>query len=172
MTIVLIGYMGSGKSTVAKTLAQVLGYRALDLDTFIETEVGMNIQSIFDSKGEVFFRKKETEALSEILKTKDAVIALGGGTPCYGKNLDIIKNQTDCKTIYLKSSIQSLTERLFTDKSTRPLISHLETKSELNEFIGKHLFERSKIYEQSDLTVITDKKRVKDIVESIIIQLF
>jgi shikimate kinase len=172
MTLILIGYMGSGKSSVGKKLSTILNYDFVDFDTYIEEKAGMTISDIFKTKGEVFFRKQESAYLKEVIKKKHTIIALGGGTPCYGNNLNVLKTENAFKLIYLKSSIQNLTERLFDEKSSRPLISHLNTKEELLEFIGKHLFERAPVYEQSDLTIKTDALTIDQVVESILLELF
>lgn len=172
MTLVLIGYMGSGKSTIGRKLSKILNYEFIDFDIYIENNIGMKIHEIFKTKGEVFFRKQERLSLGQVVKRKHAVIALGGGTPCYGDNLKLIKQEKQVVLIYLKSSINNLVDRLFDEKSGRPLISHLESKDELLEFIGKHLFERAPVYEQSDITIKTDGLSVDDVVKSILLQLF
>ncbi|MFK7781107.1 shikimate kinase [Psychroserpens sp.] len=172
MILVLVGYMGSGKSSVGKKLSEILNYDFLDFDTYIEQKLHMSVNDIFRTKGEVFFRKQEYLYLTEVIQKKKTVIALGGGTPCYGNNFNIIKEASQTKMIYLKSSIITLVDRLHTEKSTRPLISHLNTKADLLEFIGKHLFERSPIYEQSDVIIKTDGLSVDQVVEKTLLQLF
>ena len=93
MILVLMGYMGSGKSTLGRKLSEILGFSFIDLDDFITTNESMEIKEIFNKKGEIYFRKKETEYLTKLLEeNNDLVLSLGGGTPCYGKNLDIINN--------------------------------------------------------------------------------
>ena len=83
MKVVLLGYMASGKSSVGKALATKLGYHFIDLDEEISNRVGMDVPTIFSEKGEIFFRRKETEVLEDILKgDNDIVLSLGGGTPC------------------------------------------------------------------------------------------
>ena len=80
--------MGSGKSAVGRQLAMDMGREFVDLDRLIEEQTGRSISEIFDQKGAVYFRKKESEILREVLHSKNtAVIALGGGTPIYGDNL-------------------------------------------------------------------------------------
>lgn len=167
MKLVLIGYMGSGKTTVGKLLAQELGFEFIDLDDYIEASLNEKIAHIFKTKGELYFRKKESELLNEILDdNRDLVIALGGGTPCYGINMDTILQKTNM-VFYLKLSIASLIERLYKEKEHRPLISHLKDK-DLPEFIGKHLFERGVYYSRANYTVTADHKDSEMVKEEII----
>jgi len=162
--IVLIGYMGSGKSSVAKALSSKLKTNHIDLDQFIESSEGISISNIFEKKGEINFRKTEREYLENILKSKKySIISLGGGTPCYFDNIEFI-NKFSNNTIFLKTSIYELTERLFIEKDDRPIISHLKSKKILNDFIAKHLFERSKFYNKSKIVIDTDKKGIEEIV--------
>lgn len=172
MTIILIGYMGSGKSTIGKQLSKVLKFDYVDLDTYIEEKEGLSIPQLFKDKGEIYFRKIESHYLKDVIKLDNTVVSLGGGTPCYGNNMQLIKSADNAKSIYLKASIPTLVERLQKDKQSRPLIHHLKTDEELTEFIGKHLFERSHFYSQSDLTKIIDKKSIAVIVEEIVMDLF
>jgi len=164
--------MGSGKSSVGKKLADVLGFNYLDLDDFIQEKESKPIKEIFNTKGEIYFRKIESKYLSEIISKSNCVISLGGGTPCYGNNMKLIKESKNSSSVYLKTSIASLTDRLILEKDKRPLISHLLSKEELREFIGKHLFERSAYYNLSDLTINTDQSSIEEVVESIVLKLF
>ena len=126
MIVALMGYMGSGKSTIGKALATVLNYKFLDLDAYISEQERATIPELFDKKGEIYFRKKETQYLSDVLNSKsNIVLALGGGTPCYGTNLKLILDNDHVTSFYLKLSIQLLAERLFKERDSRPLISHL-----------------------------------------------
>lgn len=159
MKIVLLGYMGSGKSTVGRLLAQKLGSSFIDLDVYIEDRLGKNISGIFEDHGEIFFRKKEHEFLKEILeKEENLVLSLGGGTPCYSNNMELVLEYTP-NVFYLRLSIAKLAERLKSEKDHRPLIRHLPD-IELPEFIGKHLFERSPFYNQA--TYILDADRLNE----------
>ncbi|MEK9614380.1 MAG: shikimate kinase, partial [Flavobacteriaceae bacterium] len=118
-----------------------------------------SIYSIFETKGELFFRKKERECLEWILsEKKPMIISLGGGTPCYFDTMHFLSTIEDVQTIYLKTSVSNLTERLVDEIDQRPLISHLKSKAEIAEFIGKHLFERNPYYSQAKLSVTTDGK--------------
>ncbi|MEP5253684.1 MULTISPECIES: shikimate kinase [Winogradskyella] len=172
MILVLIGYMGSGKSTIGKALAKSLSYRFLDLDDYISEQESASVSEIFKTKGEIYFRKKEMTHLKAILNAEeDTVLALGGGTPCYGNNMSIITESDNVKSFYLKLSIPNLVTRLSKEKDHRPLISHLQTKEDLTEFIGKHLFERSAYYSEADHVLVTDHKTPQEIIEAIETQL-
>ena len=88
--------MGSGKSAVGKILASRIGVQFIDLDSFIESHEGISISEIFSSRGEVYFRKKEGELLEDIVTTNtEFVLSTGGGTPCYGSNMNFIKEHTN-----------------------------------------------------------------------------
>ncbi len=163
-----MGYMGSGKTSIASLLASTLNIFSVDLDQYIEEREQRSIDEIFKTKGEIYFRKKEESYLIELLNdTNVKVLSLGGGTPCFGKNLEHIEKASNTCSIYLSASIQTLIERLFIEKESRPLISHLKTKKELEDFVRKHLFERSFYYRQADLVIHTDGKTPKAIVEEI-----
>ncbi|WP_378185124.1 shikimate kinase [Aquimarina sp. W85] len=168
MNIVLLGYMGSGKSLIGKKLSKNIGFDFLDLDTYIEKQEKKSISLIFSEKGEVYFRKKETFYLKELLKsTKNSVIALGGGTPCFGDNMQSILNDDAHKSVYLQTSLDVLTDRLFNQRNKRPMISHIKSKVLLHDFIRKHLFERSFYYNQSLYKIQTDHKTVDQIIDEI-----
>lgn len=155
--IVLLGYMGSGKTTIGKILAKELKCNFLDLDEYIETAEKKDIKSIFKEKGEVYFRKKENFYLNEILaKKNNFVLSLGGGTPCFGNNMQQINAATQ-NSFYIRTDITDLTERLLNQKAERPLIANL-SNSELPEFIAKHLFERSYFYNRAHHTLHNKNK--------------
>jgi shikimate kinase len=172
MIVVLIGYMASGKSTLGRILAKKLRYEFIDLDDFIETNEKSTIADIFKFMGEIHFRKLETHYLNELLSSKsNLVLSLGGGTPCYSNNMNLILNADNVKSFYLKASIPTLIGRLKKAKSKRPLVAHIETDEMLVEFIGKHLFERSQFYSLANVTIATDTKSEKDIIEELIFEL-
>lgn len=172
MIVVLMGYMGSGKSTIGRELATLLGYNFLDLDDFISDKENATISDIFKEKGEIYFRKKETEYLLEVINGFDnIVLALGGGTPCYGNNLSVLSDNSNVVSFYLKLSIPVLSKRLFIERQRRPLISHLNSEEELLEFIGKHLFERVQYYNKAEHTITADNKSKQDVLEDILMHL-
>jgi shikimate kinase len=163
--ITLLGYMGCGKSTVSRELAKSLNFEALDLDDYIVDQENRSISEIFSVKGEIYFRKKESFYLEKILKEKDhLVLALGGGTPCYGHNMKLITDHS--KSVYLRGSIPTLVSRLENEQHKRPLIASLD-KENLTEFVAKHLFERRNFYEQSNFIISIDQKSVEEIVKEI-----
>lgn len=168
MIVILIGYMASGKSTLGKILAKKLNYDFIDLDDYIENVEGMPVKSIFKIKGELYFRKAETIHLNNIINGKnDIVLSLGGGTPCYGNNMDAILQASHVTSFYLKASLNYLVKRLNTKKNKRPLLSHLKTDEELKEFIGKHLFERSPYYDRASHKILIDNKSKKEIIKEL-----
>ena len=174
MIIVLIGYMASGKTSVGKILAQKLSYKFIDLDDFIEEKENATVKEVFSSKGEIYFRKVETQYLKELLASKeeDIVLSLGGGAPCFGDNMDAVLNASNAVSIYLKGSVSFLANKLINKKSKRPLIAHIETVDEMSEFVGKHLFERMPFYSRAEKHVVIDHKSKQDIVEEILLELF
>lgn len=164
MIIVLMGYMGSGKSHVGSDLAQKMKMNYFDLDHYIEIQEGKTVSDIFQHYGEIYFRKKESFYLKQVLDTQDnSIISLGGGTPCFSDNIKILKSISTVKSVYLQTSIDELAKRLFPERKKRPLIAHLETLEVLKDFIRKHIFERSYFYSQADYKINTDTKKVDQI---------
>lgn len=169
MKIVLCGYMGCGKSTVGQLLSEKLNVDFLEIDTEIEKKENSSIIDIFQENGEIYFRKIENIVLNELLKTsKNEVISLGGGTPCYANNLHLLKSNEHVKLFYLKMTPQNLTARLIKEKQKRPLINHLQAEEKLEEYIRKHLFERQFYYLQSDFMIDANTKSVEELTEEII----
>jgi len=142
--------MGSGKTTIGKQLANKLKYNFIDLDQFIEKNLDMSISSIFSNKGESYFRDIETSYLKKALELKDSVISLGGGTPCFNNNMDIIKRHS--KSIFIDLPVKMLADRLKNAKSKRPLINN-KSDIELIDFIDTLRSERFQYYDQADLKV-------------------
>ena len=164
MKIILCGYMGSGKSRVGSRLSKSISMTFLDLDQFIAERESRTISDIFSNSGEVYFRKIERQALENVLSMEgNAVISLGGGTPCYSDNMTYMLAHPNVKIIYLKASIQTIVKRLESSKKSRPLIDLLKDNLSKTEFVAKHLFERSYYYEQSHFVVTVDGKRLEEI---------
>lgn len=172
MNIVLLGYMGSGKSTIGKVLAHELNYHFIDFDDFLQEKEKMTIKEIFDVKGEIYFRKLENKYLQEVLQVKpQTVISLGGGTPCYGDNIDRIKNSGN-STVYIKVAVEELVARLWKARADRPLLAYQDTPEKMEEFVRKHLFERSFYYNQADVKVLVDERSALKVAHEIKARLF
>ncbi len=150
MRIYLVGYMGSGKSTLGKRLAKLAGLNFIDLDRYIEERHCQSIQQLFAEEGEALFREYEHKALVEVSEFDNVVIATGGGAPCFYENMELM-NRTGI-TLFLDMEPQILARRLSLSKIVRPLIAG-KSKQELVEFIGENLRRRRPFYEQSQITV-------------------
>lgn len=149
--IILMGFMGCGKSTIGRTLADKLGCKFVDLDDEIEKEAKKTISKIFESKGEAYFRRLESKVLKTTLARKEGmVLALGGGTPCFNNNLKLIAK---FPSFYIKCGIDVLAKRLKKEKAHRPVIVG-QKSSELSSFISKKLSQRRVFYNQASYTVM------------------
>lgn len=144
--IILIGFMGCGKSTFGRKLAKQLNYQFMDADDAIEAKYKLKIKDIFSQFGEAHFRKLEEKFIMELKKEQNIVLATGGGMPCFGKNMDLL-NQLGI-TFYLQRPIPELVHRLINAKRPRPLIQG-KNQSELTEFIEKLLPKREVFYLKS-----------------------
>lgn len=163
--IFLVGYMGSGKTTLGRKLARSLGLPFIDLDAQIEADLGRTIPEIFATWGEVMFREHEAAALRALDTDKAAVIAVGGGTPCYHENMSWMNQHG--RTLYLQLSPRALWHRLErSDVRKRPVLQGLQGK-ELLHFIEEKLAEREPFYLQARLVVDQLNEKVPQIVEKI-----
>ncbi len=141
--IILIGYMGAGKTTVGKELAKTLGVTFYDLDWYIESRMRKTVKQIFDNGGEESFRHIERNMLHEVAEFEDVVISCGGGTPCFFDNMEYLNQQGE--TIYLQASPEVLMQHLKMGKGVRPLLLG-KTDEELSLYITAQLEEREKFY--------------------------
>ena len=172
MKIILLGYMACGKSTIGKLLASEKKISFIDLDAYIEEKEGKTISEIFKKEGEIYFRLQEHKYLKELLNSEDDfVLSLGGGTPCYSGNMDIIASFKSNVTVYLRANVKTLVDRLKNEKTQRPLVATLSDDDKLAEFIAKHLFERSYFYEQAMHKITIDQKDTATINKEIVIAL-
>ena len=170
MIISLVGYMGSGKSHISKILSDKINFKLIDLDKEISRRNKLTIPEIFEKKGEIYFRKLERETLEEILATQEnIVLSLGGGTPAYYNNMEIINNNS--KSVFLRASISTLAERISKQKEKRPLIAKI-LDEDLPEFIAKHLFERNVFYSKAQFSINTDNKTPEEIINEITEKLY
>lgn len=166
--IFLVGYMGSGKTTIGRRLAKELDLQFVDLDLFIENRYHKKVRDIFQEAGEEEFRKIEEEILKEVSCFENVIIATGGGTPCFFDNMELM-NQLG-KTVYLKTSVTDLAKRLMQGKENRPLIKD-KTSEELLEFIHESLEKRKIHYNKSSLIFDFDKLEDKDDIDLIVEEL-
>jgi len=148
--VYLIGFMGSGKTTAGKRLASHLGWSFIDLDRRIEEHTGMTIPELFSKYGEAYFRNTESEVLKGLEYQTDTVISTGGGTPCYGDNMNYMLETG--LTIYLKLTPHQLKRRLAESKVERPLIKGLKNEGLLS-FIEEKLALREKWYNRAEITL-------------------
>ncbi len=167
--IYLIGFMTSGKTTLGKILANVLGWDFYDLDKVIEEERQMSIHEIFSSEGEETFRKFEVKKLSELSEKEYVVISLGGGTPTNDFIIDFINRKGF--VIYLTVKPENLYKRL-KNKIDRPLfrdlvLSENVTEEEFTKKISALLSAREKYYKQADMEISSDATRIGKTVDFI-----
>lgn len=157
--IILIGYMGSGKSTVGRKAAKALEYQFLDTDALIEQEDGRTIAKLFEEKGEDYFRKKETETIRRLLtEKKGRIIATGGGLPMKEENAGLLKQLGT--VVYLKAETDTLLNRLSGD-TARPLLQ----EGDLREKIETMLAVREPVYERcADVVLQTDTMSFYEII--------
>ncbi len=160
--IFLIGYMGCGKTTLAKKLAKKLNYEWIDTDSFIEEKEGRSISEIFDIKGEAYFRKFELQCIENLSKDKSLIVSTGGGLPCYNNLIEIL-NQKGI-TIYLERNPKELFQRLQKGKYKRPLLAN-KSDDELLLFIEENLEKRVHIYRKSKIILDRDHQTVESIIQ-------
>jgi len=160
--IYLIGYMGSGKTTLAKKLSKQLQLPFLDTDFEIEKKKKKSVSDIFKDEGELHFRMLETKFLTQI--KNNAIVACGGGIPMHNDNMSIINKKGI--SIYLKASANYLANRLKNAKQDRPLIANVADEK-LENYIKEELQKRSSFYALSHHTININKKTKKDLLGEI-----
>ena len=144
--IVLLGYMGAGKTTLGKAFARVMGLTFVDLDWYIEERYHKTVRQIFTERGEDGFRDLEKRMLHEVGEFENVVISVGGGTPCFFDNMDYM-NQAGA-TVFLDVDVKVLFRRLKVAKQQRPLLAE-KTDEELTTFIVEALQKRVPFYSQA-----------------------
>ena len=164
--IILIGYMGAGKTTVGKALAKELRMPFYDLDWYIESRMHKTVKAIFDERGEAGFRKIEHNMLHEVAEFEDIIISCGGGTPCFFDNIDYMNRQGE--TVYLKATPEVLYGHLKMGKTIRPLLLN-KTADEVQVFIREQLAQREPYYSKAkyvlDVNLLDDYEKIKISVE-------
>jgi len=150
MRVYLVGYMGSGKSTVGKQLAALLGFSCIDLDVVFEQTYRLAIMDFFKKYDEIAFRQLERKLLFETFSLENHVISTGGGTACYLNNMELMNSQG--LTVYIKMHPKSLFVRLKNSKRLRPRTSGL-VDDDLKLTIENDLIARKKFYEMANFQI-------------------
>lgn len=163
--IFLIGYMGSGKTTLGRAYSKDQGLTFIDLDWYIEERFHKTVQQIFAERGEEGFREIERRMLHEVADFEDVVIAAGGGTPCFFDNMDFMNERG--VTVLLQAKPSTLFNRLKVAKSQRPLLAD-KSDDELMAFIMAGLQKRQAFYSKAQYVFASDElESQKQIVDSI-----
>ena len=164
--IFLIGFMGSGKTTLGKALSRELGVDFIDLDHYVEARYHKTVREIFAESGEERFRQIEKSLLHEVADFENVVIAAGGGTPCFFDNIDYMNAHGTC--IYLKASTDELCRRLAGGRESRPLLRG-KNDEELRHYIDHTLSQRNPYYSRAalhfDTGALNTRKEIASTVE-------
>lgn len=167
--IILIGYMGAGKTTLGKILARELNLEFIDLDCYIENRFHQSVSQLFATRGEEGFRKIERNMLCEVAEFENVIISAGGGTPCFFDNIEYMNKQG--LTIYLKATPETLRTHLRMGKQKRPLIAE-KNDTELEAFIRESLDKREPFYSQAqqifDTGLLDNGTRIQEVAQSLI----
>jgi shikimate kinase len=160
--IILIGYMGAGKTTIGKALSKELGLPFYDLDWYIEGRRHKTISQLFSELGEEGFRKIEYNMLHELAEFEDVIISCGGGTPCFFDNMDYMNQQG--QVVYLRCEPQVLQKHLMMGKTERPLLKD-KSPEQLIDYITEHLKEREPYYNKArytlDVSLMDNYEKIK-----------
>lgn len=144
--IFLIGYMGCGKSTLGRALGRMTGMEFIDLDHYIENRFHKTIREIFADEGEARFRDIERRMLQEVSQFEDVIVACGGGTPCFGQNMELMNEAGT--TVLLDTSMAKLLTRLKRGRHKRPLIAGMDDAT-LEAFVATNLEQRAPHYNRA-----------------------
>ncbi len=168
LRVILIGYMGAGKTTIGKQLAKELGVTFYDLDWYIETRMRKRVPEIFAERGEEGFRTIERNMLHEVAEFENVVISCGGGTPCFFDNMEYLNQQGT--VVYLKCTPDVLFQHLKMGKGVRPLLAG-KNDEELRAFITDQLAKREEYYLKAnnvvDVTLLETPDKVAVTIDKI-----
>lgn len=148
--IFLVGYMGSGKTTIGRYVAQDMGWRFVDMDCYVEQMMGCSVGECFARRGEGAFRRAEAEALRLLAGERRVIVATGGGSPCHFDNMEVMRRSG--LTVYIKVEPRVLAMRLRGAKAGRPLIAQ-KSDDELEAFVEEQLSLREPFYARAEMTV-------------------
>ncbi|MES1220604.1 MAG: shikimate kinase [Bacteroidota bacterium] len=165
MKIFLIGFMGSGKTHWGRLLSQKLSIPFFDMDEQVVSHEGKSIVDIFSEKGEEYFRLLETDVLHIITESHESfVMACGGGSPCYFNNIEYMNNSGI--TVWIKTPVEVLFQRLIKEKEARPLIKELND-DQLKAYINKKFADRKIYYDQAEIIIDEEPLQLDKLVEKI-----
>lgn len=159
MNIALCGYMGSGKTTVGEKLASILNFNFVDTDKIIEENERMSIHEIFDVHGEKYFRQKEIDVITNVVKLNNTIISLGGGAVLRDENVEILKQ--NCVIIYIDTDFEVCYDRI--KRSSRPIV-----KSKSKEELKTHYNSRIDKYKNIADIIVIGNDLVKNVTSEII----
>lgn len=167
--IIIIGYMGAGKTTIGRALAKQLNLPFYDLDNYIENRMHKTVKQIFDTVGEDGFRRIEHNMLHEVAEFENVIISCGGGTPCFFDNMEYMNNQGE--TVYMKADVDTLCKHLKMGGSVRPLLLG-KNDEQLREHIEQQLAEREHFYTQAkhtlDISTLDNNEKIRQTTKRLI----
>ena len=167
MNVVLIGFRGSGKSTVGQALSERLGREFIDCDAWIEKRTGLSIKEIFEKHGESHFRTLESQAIGELSALDGKVIATGGGAALKYQNMQVFKRNGG-KIFFLEVGAETAFARIQGDESTRLRRPALTDKDPFTEVKEQIEFRRPYYLKGADATISTDGRAVEEIVKDLL----
>ena len=153
MTLFIIGYMASGKTTFGRALARLTGMRHIDLDFYIEQRFHSTVREIFAKKGEAEFRRIEGAMLREVGEMEDTIISCGGGTPCFGDNMDYMNSRG--LTVCLQASEDVIADRIIQAGNKRPLMAG-KSREEILQTMRRHMESRKPFYDRAKIIISGD----------------
>ena len=164
--VIIVGYMGAGKTTVGRGRAKGLGMRFYDIDGYIEGRMRKTVPQLLAGRGEDGFRQVERTMLHEAAEFEDIILSCGGGTPCFFDNMEYMNSRGD--TVYLKASPEVLCAHLRMGKTRRPLLEG-KTPEQLLGFVTEQLARREQYYMQArhvlDVNLLDNYEKIKVSVE-------
>ncbi len=162
--IYIVGYMGAGKTTAARRLAQRMGWEVVDTDALFEEKYKISVNDFFNKYDEPLYRKLESEVLKATESLDHVVVSTGGGTACFFDNMDWM-NQHGL-TVFLRISPQAAVDRVIHSRHKRPLVEG-KSEEELTEFVNQHYASRLPFYEQARITAKSEDFDIERLMEAI-----
>ena len=164
--IIIIGYMGAGKTTVGRALSKAIGVPFYDLDWYIEQRMRRSVRQLFDERGEEGFRRVERNMLHEVAEFEEVILSCGGGTPCFFDNMEYLNRQGE--TVYLKAAPDVLYAQLRMGRAVRPLLLD-KTPAAVRAFIQEHLVAREPYSYAAthviDVSLLDNRQKIQTTVE-------